>query len=35
VPFEIGVDSRRKLVLDEIRQEPYEIVAAALGSHAI
>jgi hypothetical protein len=34
MPFQVGVDSRRKVMLDEIRQEPYEIVTAALWSHA-
>jgi hypothetical protein len=34
VPFDLVVDPWRKMVLDEIRQEPDQIVAAAFGGHA-
>jgi hypothetical protein len=33
VPFEFRVHVRRKMLLDEIRQEPHEIVAASLVGH--
>jgi hypothetical protein len=33
MPFEFRVDVWWKMLLDEVRQEPYEIVAASLVAH--